>query len=187
MWQRRQRKGMRRMLIVCIELCLGMGGSLRKALRCLIYSLVRGQGSSLFSQKAEIQTSTYPCWEADDCQRPVWVLSQYVNHSLEKVWVNSTSCYTNSRTKRNLLLQCSWSLCTSSEPNVHAPVSQMSSVEVVAFAASVELTSSPALQVDSVGNSGDSRNINIRGKKFKERGQESWGPVRIEPGKGSER
>lgn len=39
----------------------------------------------------------------------------------------------------------------------------------VAFAASVELTSSPLLLVNSGGNSGDSRNTNIKGKEFKER------------------
>lgn len=47
--------------------------------------------------------------------------------------------------------------------------SQMSSVGAVAFPASVELTFSPLLPVDSVGNSGDSRSISIKGKKFKER------------------
>lgn len=74
------------------------------------------------------------------------------------------SCYTNSRMKHNFLLQCSQSQCTSSEP----PVSQMSSVGAVAFPASVELTFSPLLPVDSVGNSGDSRSINTKGRKFKE-------------------
>lgn len=83
--------------------------------------------------------------------------------------MNSTSCYANSRMKHNFLLQCSQSRCTSSEPNAHVPVSQTSSVGAVAFAASVEMTSSPPLLVDSLGNSGDSRNINIKGKEFKER------------------
>ena len=170
MRQRRQRKGMRWIRADCVELCLVMGGQPEeKAWRCFFYSLVRGQWSSLCPWEAEIQTSIYPCREADDCQRLEWVLSLYVNHSLEKAWVNSTSCYTNSRTKHNFLLQCSQSWCTLSEPNAHAPVSQMSSVGVVAFAASVELTSSPPLLVDSVGNSGDSKNINIKGKEFKER------------------
>jgi len=43
----------------------------------------------------------------------------------------------------------------------------MSSAGAVAFAASVELTFSPPLLVDSAGNSGDSRNINIKEKEFK--------------------
>lgn len=45
----------------------------------------------------------------------------------------------------------------------------MSSVGVVTFAASVELTFRPPLLVDSVGNSGESRNINIKGKELKKR------------------
>lgn len=83
--------------------------------------------------------------------------------------MNSMSCYTNSRMKHDFLLQYSKSWCTLSEPNAHAPVSQTSSVGVVAFTASVELTSSPLLLVDSLGNSGDSRNINMKGKEFEER------------------
>lgn len=140
-----------------------------KAWRCLFYSLVREQWSGLCPREAEIQTSIYPHREASDCQRLEWVLSLYVNHSLEKARVNSMSCYTNSRMKHNFLLQCSQSRCTSSEPNARTPVSQMSSVGAVAFAASVELTSSPPLLVDSVGNSRERRNINIKGKEFKER------------------
>lgn len=101
--------------------------------------------------------------EAGDCQRLV-NLSLYINHSLEKAWVNSMSCYTNSRMKHNFLLQCSQSQCTSLEP----PVSEMHSVGAVAFPASVELTFSPLLPVDFVGNTGDSRNISIEEKKLKE-------------------
>lgn len=75
------------------------------------------------------------------------------------------SCYTNSTVKHNFFLQCSQSQRTSLEP----PVSEMCSVGAVAFPASVELTFSPLLPVDSVGNSGDSRNISIEEKKLKER------------------
>lgn len=83
--------------------------------------------------------------------------------------MNSMSCYTNSRMKHDFLLQYSKSWCTLSEPNAHAPVCQTSSVGVMAYAASVELTSSPLLLVDSLGNSGDTRNINTKGKEFEER------------------
>jgi len=109
----------------------------------------------------------YSCREADDWQRLGWVLSLRADPSLQKAWVNSTSCYADSRMKHNFLLQCSQSQCASSEPSAHAPVSQMSSAGAVAFAASVELTFSPPLLVDSAGNSGDSRNINIKEKEFK--------------------
>lgn len=169
-WKRRRRKGTGRIPAGCIELGLVTGGwPEAKAWRCLFYSLVREQWSGLCPREAEIQTSIYPHREASDCQRLEWVLSLYVNHSLEKARVNSMSCYTNSRMKHNFLLQCSQSRCTSSEPNARTPVSQMSSVGAVAFAASVELTSSPPLLVDSVGNSRERRNINIKGKEFKER------------------
>lgn len=140
-----------------------------KAWRCLFYHLISCQWSVLCSWEAENQTSIYACREADNCQGLEWVLSLYVNHSLEKSWVNSTSCCTNSRMKHNFLLQCYQSQRASSEPNAYGPVSQTSSAGAVAFAASVELTSSPQLLVNSGGNSGDSRNISIKGKEFKER------------------
>lgn len=109
------------------KLCLVIGGwPEEKAWRRLCYSLVSGQRSDLCPWEAEIWTSIYPCREANGCQRLEWVLSLYVNHSLEKALVNSTSCYNNSRMKHNFLPQCSQSRHTPSEPNAHAPVSQTS-------------------------------------------------------------
>lgn len=132
---------------------------MEKAWRCLLYSLIKRtvkwplpigrRNSDWYALVKRLVTAKVD-------------LSLYINHSLEKASVNSMSCYTNSRMKRNFLLQRSQSQCTSSDP----PASQMSSVGAVAFPASVELTFSPLLPVDSVGNSGGSRNISIKGKKF---------------------